>query len=318
MKFLFYTDCHLSGMTPRHRTDDYQNTLASKIEEVYSTARNEKADFVVCGGDMFNSHRIFSYELLSRVMDAICDSGLDTWSAVGQHDLTGYNPDTFPSSTLAFISNRCNRFRILWEPQVVGEVALYASNVWEDPLAAGDFKLDGNKFNVLVAHHLLTNKKAMFEVVNTEEYWRSLKEKGVEFDLVLSGDLHDGYDVHQCGKTWFCNPGSMARQAISDSRRMPKFAVVDCEPGQIPVIDVRVFRCAKRGEEVFGESIVEVVREGVKFDPTVFVQEIESFEAESADVHELIQKAGKSKGVSSKVLGYLARKSAALKSAGPD
>jgi DNA repair exonuclease SbcCD nuclease subunit len=315
MKFVFYTDSQLSGMTPRHRTDDYQDALASKIEEVYKTAQAEGADFLVNGGDMFNSHRIYSYELLSRVMDAVCDSGLDTWVIIGQHDLTGYNRETYTSSTLAFVANRCNRFQVLWETQKIGDVVLHSSHVWEDPMAASRYVLDPNKFNVLVSHHLLTNKKTIFDVVNTGEYHDKLKAAGVEFDLVLSGDLHDGYDVHQHGKTWFCNPGSMARQASSDAKRMPQFAIVECEVGQIPTIDVRQFQCARPGDEVFGQSLAEVAREAVTFDPTAFIDEISSFEAESSDVHELIQKTGKVKGIRSEVLGYLARKSAIMREA---
>ncbi len=308
MRLIFFTDVQLSGLTPRHRVDDYQNALASKVEEVYSVAANEEADAVICGGDLFNSHRIFTYELLSRVMDAICDSGVNTWTIIGQHDLTGYNQDTYKSSTLGFVASRCNRFKVIWEPVKISSVTLFPSHVWEDPMDAARFAPVAGQFNILVSHHLLTNRQTVFETVNTEDYWRKLRETGVEFDLVLSGDLHDGYEVHQCGNTWFCNPGSVARQAISDISRVPKYAVIDVEPGNVPVIDVRAFKCAAKGEDVFGENVAEVAGNPLDFDPTAFVKEIEGFEAESADVHELVQKTGKARGIRGPVLEYLARK----------
>jgi len=309
MRFVFYTDAQLSGQTPRHRTDDYQGALVAKLEEVYGAAVAEKADFVVCGGDLFNSHRIFSYELLSPVMDVLCDCGLDTYAAVGQHDILGYNPTTYKSSTLAFVVQRCRSLNVIWDPVRVGDVQLVASHVWEDLRDAANHELDGGAWKVLVAHHLLTNKQTVFESVNTGEFAGWMREGGAGYDMVLSGDLHDGYDVHEVDGMWFCNPGSLARQAISDAGRMPRYAVVEVEPGEIPVVDLRDVKCARPGNEVFGETAAEVMRESADFDPTAFVREVEDFEVESADVHELVQKVGRAKGIRPEILAYIASKS---------
>jgi hypothetical protein len=108
---------------------------------------------------------------------------------------------------------------------------------------------------------------------------------------------------------WFCNPGSLARQAISDVKRMPRYAVIEAEPGEIPIVDVRDVRCAKSGDEVFGEMAAEVMREREDFDPTAFINEVEEFEVESADVHELVRKVGAAKGIRKEVLDYIASKS---------
>jgi hypothetical protein len=108
---------------------------------------------------------------------------------------------------------------------------------------------------------------------------------------------------------WFCNPGSIARQAISDIARMPRYAMIDVSPGEIPIVDIRDVKCAKPGNEVFGESATEVARQRNSFDPTAFINEIEEFEVESADVYELVQKVGKAKGIRKEVLHYLASKS---------
>ena len=235
MKFVFYTDVQLSGQTPRHREDDYQGALISKLEEIYQTAINEHADFLICGGDLFNSHRIFSYELLSPVMNIMCDSGLDTHLIIGQHDILGYNPTTYKSSTLAFVVERCENLRIVWgEAPADDDAVLWSSHVWEEPKDAANNKLDPSKFNILIAHHLLTNKKTMFDTVNTSDFAKWMRDGGADYDMVLSGDLHDGYDVHEDDGMWFCNPGSVARQAISDIKRIPRYAVIEAEPGEIP------------------------------------------------------------------------------------
>jgi len=311
MKFLFFTDVHLSAQTPVHRTDDYQAALLGKLEEVYQTAKDEKVDFLVCGGDLFNGHRMFSYPFLNSMMEIMCDSGLKTYLVVGQHELMGYNDKTYDSSTLAFVVKRSHgTLKVIRGSEELGDVVLWSSHVYDELELAAKNKLNDDVINVLVAHHLLTNKKTVFETVNTGEFAKAMHKAGVNYDIVLSGDLHDGYDVHESDGMWFCNPGSLARRAISDTKRTPRFAVIEVEPNEIPIIDVREVKCAQRGEDVFGESAAEIIRERDDFDPTAFIKEVEEFEVESADIHELVQKVGQAKGIDKKVLDYLASKSA--------
>jgi DNA repair exonuclease SbcCD nuclease subunit len=313
MKFIFYTDVQLSGQTPRHRVDDYQQALIAKLEEIYRVAKSERVDFLVCGGDLFNSHRIFSFHrVLSPIMDIMCDSGLNTYLVIGQHDILGYNATTYKSSTLAFVVDRCENLEVIWDPVRVGDIALHSSHVWEDPKEAANKHLDASAFNVLVAHHLLTNKQTVFDTVNTGEFAQWMRDGGAEYDMVLSGDLHDGYDTHEHDGMWFCNPGSVARQAISDIKRMPRYAVIEAESNNIPIIDVRDIKCAQSGDDVFGETAAEVMRSTGNFDPTAFVKEVEDFEVESADIHELVQKVGLAKNIPKPVLDYIASKSAKL------
>jgi DNA repair exonuclease SbcCD nuclease subunit len=309
MRFVFYTDVQASGQTPCHRVDNYQQALIDKMAEIYQAAVDEGAEFLVCGGDIFNSHRIFSYELLGPFMDIMENCGLDTYITIGQHDILGYNKDTYKSSTLAFVVGRRCNLKVIWDPVTVGDVQLIASHVWEEPEEAATYKLDDSKYRVLVAHHLLTNKKTLFDVVNTGDFAKWMRDGGANYDMVLSGDLHDGYDLHEVDGMWFCNPGSIARQAISDIARMPRYAMIDVSPGEIPIVDIRDVKCAKPGNEVFGESATEVARQRNSFDPTAFINEIEEFEVESADVYELVQKVGKAKGIRKEVLHYLASKS---------
>lgn len=316
MRIVFWTDLHLSGQTPRHRVDDYQLSLLAKIHEVYQAAHNDGADFVVCGGDTFHAHRMFSYKLLGQFMDMLCGYEMDTYFIAGQHDVHGYNPWTYQSSTLCFMINRASQLHFLDdEPVRVGEVQLVPSHVWDEPRDAAQFTLDDDAVNILVAHHLLTNKSTVFDTINTAEFAGWMRQGGADYDMVLSGDLHDGFDAHDVNDMWFVNPGSLARQAISDMKRTPCYAVIDVEPDGVPVIDVRNVNAAKSGNEVFGEAAVELLREQgpsrdlSEFDASAFVSEMEQFEVESADVHELVQKAGRAKGLREDVLRYLAEKS---------
>lgn len=301
IRFLFYTDIHLSGVNPRHRVDDFPRSMLAKLREAYSIAEAEGCEFVTFGGDFFNSHRIFSYEVISDAMDVICDSKLKTYACIGEHDLFGHSPNTYPSSTLAFMVKRCANFNILQAPLEVNGVVLHAKHEWENMQEAMKRPVDTAKLNVLICHELITNKKAMFDIIDTKTL------QPCPYDVVVSGDLHDGYETHEVGNTLFCNPGSLARRAINDLNRTPQVAVIEAEKGQVPVVIMHPIQCAKPGSEVFGESIAELVRDN-EFDGEAFTAEMMDFEADSVDVHDLIQKVGTKNGLRKEVLDYLAQK----------
>ena len=301
-KFAFFTDSHLAGESPRHRKDNFPQAIISKVREVYATAEAEGCDFVAHGGDWFNSYRIFSYEILSDCMDIVCGSKLQTYIVIGEHDLYGHNMATFPSSTLSFVVKQCGKISVLWEPtEVCPGVILHGKHEPDKMAEVLSRSKDLSKVNILVCHELLTPDEAPFEVIKTD----TLRNTG--FDLIVSGDLHCGYPTHQVDGTWFCNPGSLARRATSDAYRFPQMAIISIEKGKAPDIEIRRLTCAKEGSEVFGESIAEVARSN-DVDATKFADELLQFESESADVHDLVQKAGKASGLREEVLTYLGTK----------
>jgi DNA repair exonuclease SbcCD nuclease subunit len=304
-KFLFFTDPHVTAVAPIHRVDDYSQSILSKIREAYEMAASQNCEFVVLGGDLFNVHRLFSYELINDLMEIICDSGLNTYAVVGQHDIHGYNPETFKSSTLAFVTKHCSRLNILWEPtEVKAGVFLYPSHVWEDVnLALNPAGLNPANVNILVAHHLITDQKKMFDTVSTSLF------KDGPYDVVVSGDLHCGFEPHQLNGHWFCNPGSLARRASDEADRVPMVAVIGIEKGKRTSVDQYPLSVAKPGGEVFGQEAMAIINKAKEdFDPTKFLENVDKFEMDVADIHELIQKVGGKEKIEPRVLAYLASK----------
>ena len=302
MKLLHYTDTHLSGVVPKHRIDDFPRTMIEKLRETYAVAESSGCDFVTFGGDFFNSHRIFSYEIISDAIDIIGGSSLKTYCCVGEHDLYGHSPDTFSTSTLAFFVRHCPNMVIIRDPIDLGDVCLHAKHECENTFEAMKRPVDKSKLNILVCHELITDKAAMFDVINTSSL------KPCPYDLVVSGDLHCGFAPHEVGDTWFVNPGSLARRALDDSYRWPQVAIVEIEKSKLPTIEIRRLECAKAGDEVFGEGIAEIARKAEDFNGTVFTEEMMEFEAASVDIHELIQKVGVKSSIRKEVLDYLATK----------
>jgi len=281
--------------------------LVAKQRECYKIAEEEGCDFVAFGGDWFNYYRIFNYQVIADSMDIVCGSKLKTYLVVGEHDIYGHNMATYPSSTLAFYVRRCGNMVILWEPTRVGDVMLYGKHEPDKIADIIALPKDPSLVNIMVCHELITCNEAPFEMIRTD----TLRNTG--FELIVSGDLHDGYQPHKVDDTWFVNPGSLARRSTADAGRWPQVAIISIEKGKEPVIELRKLKCGRAGTEVFGESIAEVAREGTG-DANAFANELLQFEAEATDVHDLVQKAGNKAGMRPEVLKYLASKRVAVSS----
>lgn len=297
---LFYTDLQLSGKTPRHRVDDYPSALVEKVAEIYERATAERCEFVVFGGDFFNNHKIFSYDVINRVMEPICSSDLTTYVVLGQHDVHGYNPKTYETSTMAFMARHCEKLEVMWGPTEVGEVELWPCHVWEKLEDAKGKMMPPGRVNVLVAHQSITNKKKFFDVESTADFG-----VGCPYDLVLSGHMHDGYDTHVVDGTTFCNPGAVSRGAMDEIDRVPMVAVIEVGAGRPPAVRLLPIECVKPGSDVFGQDVAEIVRDMSEFDANAFVRGMDELEAESVDVYDLVQKAGKEEGIPKPVLAYI-------------
>lgn len=301
-KFAFYTDTHFEGSNPRHRIDDFPRSLVEKQKEVYEIAEAEGCDFVTHGGDWFNCHRVFSYGMIDDSMDIVCGSKLKTYIVIGEHDLYGHNIESYKTSTLAHVVRRCGMMEVLWEPKKVCGVTLFGKHEPDKMADALMVDKNLNDVNVMICHELLTSISAPFDVILTS----TLRNTG--FDLIVSGDLHAGFSTHQVDGTWFCNPGSIARRATNDADRWPQMAIISIEKGQAPNIEIRRLKCGKPGSEVFGESLADIAKSAESDDASCFTEELLQFEAESTDVHDFVQKAGKKAGLNEKILNYLLKK----------
>lgn len=301
-RFLFYSDLQLSGKRPRHRVDDYPAALLKKLAEAYQIALDEGCDFVVCGGDFFNRYRMFSYDLINDMVDIVGGSPLKTYMAIGQHDIHGYNPSSYRSSTHSFVTRYCPQMEVLWEPVDLGDLTLEAAHVWADWPEVLKRTPSRKKKSVLVAHLPLYRGHVPFDVIDVDQAY------GCPFDLVVSGDIHAGYDTVEVDGTTFCNPGAMARQTVREVDRIVQVAVIDCVPRKPIEVRIIPLQSAQGGEAVFSEDALEQSEDAIELDVSDFVEDMLELEAESVDVFELIQKVAAKVGLDSEVLEYILSK----------
>jgi len=300
MLFLFYTDLHLNPKNPRHRIDDFPAALLAKLREIYSIAESEKVDFVIFGGDFFNAYRTYSYRLFIDAIDAIT---VKTYGIIGQHDLKGYNYETLKTSSLGFFEYFCDNFQTIYEPLDFDDALICPCHVYDDLKIIASQPVSRKKKSILVAHKLLSDKEEVFDTFSTASL-------ACNFNLCLAGDYHMGFSQHTVGDTLYYNPGSIARISTKDIGRQVKVALIRCEAGKPIEIREIPLTSAKPAEEVFGESIIEEVREQVQMqmDASSFTNGFAELERESTDVFDLLEKIGKKKAIRKPVMDYIMSK----------
>lgn len=302
MRFGVYTDSHLIGVSPEKRIDDYPKTILGKIDECYEIFQKNGADFALFGGDMFHSHRIYSYDVLSDLIDIIIGFGKKTYFIIGQHDLYGYNKDTYEKSTLRFIEKRSNGFFELVEKNIErDDCIIHACHVFDDVKKELAGVGESDKFQIMLVHELLTNKSAMYDIIPT----KSLPDNNV--NLVLSGDLHDGYDFHQVGNTFYYNPGSLARTKNNkvNSQRKVKCGVFNIDDNKN--IDIKEFELKSMlpCDEVFKKDILADVDNDYSINVEGFVNEIEKLDVETIEIFELVKIIGKQTEQNQSLIDYI-------------
>ena len=300
MTFLFYTDIHLTGRNPPNRKDKYPQTLISKLEEVYGIARTSAVDFVLFGGDLFDSHRCYAYEVLAQAVNVFRTAPCATWMLMGQHDLIGYNRSSFEYSTAHFVSElSCGKLLVLNEPREFCGVVFHPCHVFDKlPEVLQGISGTDKKTHIVMAHSLVTERRAVFDTILVD----SLPVTPAR--LVLCGDYHGGFGPIKRDGTLYYNPGAMARQkaTTSEMSREVFCALVEVNGGIIKVSPQRITN-ALPASSVFLEKEPEVeVAGSVDVDP--FIERLEQIACEATDIFELLQMMA-TPGTDPRILRYI-------------
>lgn len=300
-KFGFITDTHYDYKY-ECRKDDTLTTLLDKTRQCYEWFKSEGCEFVIHGGDMFDRHRIYNFDLLSRVRNTLKDSGLRTYFILGQHDLSGYNADTLGASCLGFIDSISDGMMTFIEDEMeIGGYCFVASHVGVDPVEKLKTIKQHDKPVIMVCHALLTDQREAFGTISIEHF------KNPNVQMVLSGDLHDGVPFQKCHDIQFYNPGALARD--EKGMRMPKVGMFEWNGSEF---ELREFepKCP-RCEDIFfwddETKTATVSEEEVEKHSTDFIEAFKEFHSESKDIYELLDKIGRAKGISDDVLELIKR-----------
>lgn len=299
IKFGFFTDSHLSVIRNEFRTDNFFESVMSKLQQSYKFFEKSKCEFVVCGGDIFDKYCSHSHPMILRARDVFKSSNLITYYIIGQHDILGYERSTVKGSNLAFLSKICDGklVEIVDHLSVCG-VNLYASHVDQKPEEVLSSVQKSKDPNIVISHSLLSDK-AVIGQIDVRNFSQT------NADLVLSGDLHCGFGPFESKGTLFYNPGSLAR--TSKEHRRPKVCAITLskimETWSVDIEDFYL-ECEEYPfpEE---EKKVEVSKDQ---DSGTYIEAFKKFKSESKDIFERLDKVGNAHGIDRNILIYIQSK----------
>lgn len=257
MKLLFFTDTHIRNTNPRNRIDNYYESAIKKLKEIRDYANNNKVDYVIHGGDLFDRPD-FAIKPTSEVGKILGSFSMPIYIAVGNHDLFGYNMDTLSRTMFGLLNefhilNKIPKEGVLLEDEEISVLLLathFSRSIDKDK---NNYIVDKEKLKyksdyiINVAHGFLIDKPFLKSVDHT--LVGEIKE--TDADITLSGHYHNGFDTLEMDGKYFSNPGAMMRitNSLSELNRKPKFLEIIITKKGIEIKD-KYLKSAKKGEEV--------------------------------------------------------------------
>jgi DNA repair protein SbcD/Mre11 len=265
MRLLYVTDTHIRGMAPRSRTDDFQETMGRKLQEVIEIANREKVDAVLHGGDVFDRPNL-SPAVVRKFAHLFRQFAVPVYAIAGNHDMYGHNPTTIDRTMLGLL-DAFGTLRLIGEGEKIllkkdGVTLQLSGQPFHYDLDKRERKLDyylekepGADYSLHMVHGMLVDRALPNGVPHTMigELW----EFEHQVDVLLTGHYHLGFPIqHREGK-YIANPGALARihNHPAEISRMPQIVQLDFTEGiQVKLIPLQT---AARGESVLDRSYIE-------------------------------------------------------------
>lgn len=232
MKILALADLHLRENKPECRAveEDWLKAIGDKIHFIYQTAKENKVDYIVIAGDVFDSWRNNSMPFLCQ-----CISWFKTLNIAapvvcipGNHDTMGGNLNELERSPYELFA----RMRVFNDASI-GDFDVY------------DYQFEGKLVGnhpVVIAHKGLYLKEKPYPTApdkgNVEYFVRNCLSDSCK--LLIAGDYHKPF-VTKIDNCTVVNCGSLMRLTAAQCDYKP--AVWLCDVGdnvQVPKSDVQV------------------------------------------------------------------------------
>lgn len=260
-KFLFAGDPHLRGTNPRNRIGSYREDVKAKLAEVFQLAVDHRVQAIILPGDTWDSPEV-TLGVMFDFADLLDQTPVDIITTIGNHDVYGYNLETYWRTSLRLLEKLVPRFHVVYKPTDVWIVG--GTQISFEPYSA---KIDINQYGyspegdlanfpgikIHVAHGMLLDHKPPFD------RYTMVQDVPTQADVILTGHEHTGYGVikRKDGKI-FCNPGALMRIKASHAEinRRPQVALITVDKGKA---DVRLIplTCAKPGDEILDRSAID-------------------------------------------------------------
>ncbi len=238
MNFLFLTDTHIRGTSPKNRKDNIVETLETKFNEIVSLCNQYEIDYILHGGDLFDRPDI-SVSIVSRFAKVLNKIQIPIYTICGNHDIYGHNPSTV-NRTMLGLFNAIDIVNVLEEKdkvllkkdgivvQLSGQPYTYdiddKNNISKYMVKNVDEKVD---YAIHMVHGMLLERPFIKGI----PYTLVDDIKDTDANITLSGHYHTGFGVLEIDNKYFINPGSLVRitNSLKEIERIPKVVLIQIE-----------------------------------------------------------------------------------------
>lgn len=264
MKLLFFTDTHIRGSNPKNRKDVFIDTLEDKFREIIEITKDNKIDYVLHGGDLFDRPDV-AISVVSRFANILTEFTAPIYTIAGNHDVFGHNPKTLNRTMLGFLNSIGivnvideNEFIILddgdMRVQLTGQPYTYDLDDHNESKYMLKKKEKDVDYAIHMVHGMLLEKPFIEGIPYT--LLDDIKE--TQADITLSGHYHLGYKTFKYNNKFFINPGSTVRLTNSsmELKRRPKVIIINLSD-KIDIEELYL-KSAVDGEDVLDRTQVEM------------------------------------------------------------
>jgi len=216
-EFVYFTDSHWKGKRLETRNDDYCKSLFEKLGFVVRYCKKKGISKIIHGGDLLDNPNI-SDLVAGKIARIFRKNKLQMYYTIGNHDITGKNPETYVNGKLHMFESY-NWFHFIGRKVYEFEncVLTGVDYNYEDEDKT-DFHMNGfedvTKARILVLHAMIYGEDKDL-MVGRKRIVISYKSIDTNADLVLCGHYHPGMKTKKLTvlnkDIVFVNPGSFAR-----------------------------------------------------------------------------------------------------------
>jgi len=298
MKLIYFSDAHGKGKNSKNRLGDYFSDWLLKIDEAIQLTVDNGCEYMIIGGDVFDSPNV-SNTVVDEFVDRIENANIQCYIVPGNHDMSSHNWELSKTSALAHIFRRSKNIHELTELEtddVYIKGIAYYHDIEEDIIKEGLKTNVTNKYTIVIPHAFITIKSFHPEVVHIKA-----EDIDCDYDLVLCSHFHEQWGVEEVNNSLYCNMGAFGRLSITDTRYMPKVALVDTEQRKIDIIELQ---SAKKSKDIFDVAKYEEIKANKK-DIKEFIDSLRSVDLQSMDLGQQITRIGKEQKIKQNVIDHI-------------
>lgn len=262
MKFITFTDVHVSSVNPQSRVGSYLDDILDKLNQIGAAGKKLGIDFYLLAGDLFNLKYPMRnpHSLNKTLIDLFKGFGAPVYAIEGNHDLRNDSYKTFDEQPLSVLYSSGALIQLRNKVIEKGglRVGLRGFPFDENPdLTLMPKKPEGVDLSVAVMHLYSSLNGGRYHSANIFSY-KDIAQLGD--DIYVMGHYHVDQGIttisYEGREVVFINVGAVSRGALADDNltRTPRISFVELskDPNGKAIVTTKSIRLkAKPANEVF-------------------------------------------------------------------